>query len=86
MYTVNSSLFKFVINKSQIPYVVLSLLHIYKIKLHKQLSYLIIKTHDSESRGQEAAIICETKITRPLSELFTRKTTKKIANALAKLL
>ena len=42
----------------------------------------IIKTHDSESRGQEeAAIICETKITRPLSELFT----KKIANALAKL-
>ena len=40
-----------------------------------------IKTHDSESRGQEAAIIRETKITRPLSELFTRK----IANALAKL-
>ena len=46
----------------------------------------VIKTHDSESRGQEeAAIICETKITRPLSELFTRKTAKKIANALAKL-
>ena len=48
--------------------------------------YIYIKTHDSESRGQEeAAIIRETKITRPLSELFTRKTTKKIANALAKL-
>ena len=45
-----------------------------------------IKTHDSESRGQEeAAIIRETKITRPLSELFTKKTAKKIANALAKL-
>ena len=47
---------------------------------------LCIKTHDSESRGQEeAAIIHETKITWPLSELFTRKTAKKIANALAKL-
>ena len=46
----------------------------------------IIKTHDSQLRGQEeAAIIRETKITRPLSELFTRKTAKKIANALAKL-
>ena len=46
----------------------------------------VIKTHDSESRGQEeAAIICKTKIMRPLSKLFTRKTTKKIANALAKL-
>ena len=46
----------------------------------------IIKTHDSESRGQEeAAIICETKITQPLSELLTMKTTKKITNALAKL-
>ena len=45
-----------------------------------------IKTDDSESWGQEkTAIIRETKITRPLSELFTRKTTKKIANALAKL-
>ena len=45
-----------------------------------------IKTHDSESRGQEeAAIICETKITRPLSELFTKKTANKIANALVKL-
>ena len=44
-----------------------------------------IKTHDSESRGQEeAAIIRETKITRPLSE-FTRKTANKIANALVKL-
>ena len=45
-----------------------------------------IKTHDSELRGQgEAAIIHETKITQPLRELFTRKTAKKIANALAKL-
>ena len=45
-----------------------------------------IKTHDSELQGQEeAAIIRETKITQPLSELFTRKTTKKIPNALAKL-
>ena len=44
-----------------------------------------IKTHDSESRGQEeAAIIRETKNTRPLSELFTRKTAYKFANALAK--
>ena len=44
-----------------------------------------IKTHDSESRDQEeAAIICK-KITRPLIELFTRKTANKIANALAKL-
>ena len=47
----------------------------------------VIKTHvhGGESRGQEAAIIRETKITRPLNELFTRKTAKKIANALAKL-
>ena len=46
----------------------------------------VIKTHDSESRGQEeVAIIRELKITWPLSELFTRKTAKKIANALAKL-
>ena len=46
----------------------------------------VIKTHDSESQGQEetAAIISKTKL-RLLSELFTRKTTKKIANALAKL-
>ena len=50
-----------------------------------RLLLLTIKTHDSESRGQEAAIIRETKIMRPLSELFTRKTTNKIANALAKL-
>ena len=43
-----------------------------------QLRYYI-KTHDSESRVQEeAAIIHETKITRPLSELFTRKTNKKL--------
>ena len=47
-------------------------------------SIVVIKTHDSESQGQEAAIIRET-ITRPLSELFTRKTANKIANVLAKL-
>ena len=47
---------------------------------------MYIKTHDSESRGQEeVAIIRETKITRPLSELFTRKTAKKIANEPANL-
>ena len=47
---------------------------------------LSIKTHNSELRSQEeAAIIRKTKITQPLSELFTRKTAKKIANALAKL-
>ena len=45
-----------------------------------------IKTHDSESRGQEeTAIIRETKNTRPLSELFTRKFVQKITNALVKL-
>ena len=45
----------------------------------------IIKTHDSESRGQEEiAIIRETKNTRPLSELFTRKSVKKLTNALVK--
>ena len=45
----------------------------------------IIKTHDSESRGQEeTAIIRETKNTRPLSELFTRKFVKKLTNALVK--
>ena len=50
------------------------------------LDFKVIKTHNSELRGQEeAAIIRETKITRPLSELFTRKTVKKIANTLAKL-
>ena len=38
-----------------------------------------IKTHDSESRGQEEAQQC-----RPLSELFTRSTALKLANALAK--
>ena len=44
-----------------------------------------IKTHDSESRGQEeTAIIRETKNTRPLSELFTRKSVKKLTNALVK--
>ena len=45
-------------------------------------SYSGIKTHDSESRGQEeTAIIRETKNTRPLNELFTRKSVK---NALVK--
>ena len=45
----------------------------------------LIKTHDSESRGQEeTAIIRETKNTRPLSELFTRKSVKKLTNALVK--
>ena len=44
-----------------------------------------IKTHDSESRGQEeTAIIRETKNTRPLSELFTRKSVKKLTNTLVK--
>ena len=45
---------------------------------------MYIKTHDSESRGQEEAIIRETKNTRPLSELFTRKNSKKFAHALTK--
>ena len=45
----------------------------------------MIKTHDSESRGQEeTAIIREIKNTRPLSELFTRKSVKKLTNALVK--
>ena len=53
---------------------------------HHRSLRLNIKTHDSESWGQgEAAIIHETKIMQPLSELFTRKPAKKIANALAKL-
>ena len=58
-----------------------------KLKQHaKKLIQHEIKSHDSESQGQEeAAIIRKTKVTQPLSELFTRKTTKKIANALAKL-
>ena len=44
-----------------------------------------IKTHDSESRGQEeTAIIRETKNTRPLSELFTRKSVHKTTNAVVK--
>ena len=47
------------------------------------LSYQGIKTHDSESRGQEeTAIICETKNTWPLSELFTRKSVKKLSDVL----
>ena len=39
----------------------------------------VIKTHDSESRGQEEA----QQLMRPLSELFTCSTTLKFANALA---
>ena len=53
-----------------------------------QIHHVCIKTHDSESPGQEEAAIIhktKTKITRPLSELFTRKTAKKIANPVAKL-
>ena len=51
----------------------------------KHQLYRSIKTHDSESRGQEEAVIIrETKNTRPLSELFTRKTVQKIATALTK--
>ena len=45
------------------------------------LGMATIKTHDSESRGQEeTAIIRETKNTRPLSELFTRKSVHKTTN------
>ena len=40
----------------------------------------IIKTHDSESRGQE-----ESSRTRRTSELFTRSTALKFVNALNKL-
>ena len=47
--------------------------------------YADIKTHDSESRGQEeTAIIREAKNTRPLSELFTRKSVHKTTNAVVK--
>ena len=47
--------------------------------------YTYIKTHDSESRGQEeTAIIRETKNMRPLSELFTRKFVQKFTDALVK--
>ena len=60
--------------------------HRFLAVLKARLKTFSIKTHDSESRGQEkAAIIRKTKITRPLSELFTRKTANKIANALVKL-
>ena len=52
---------------------------------YRRLRGDMIKTHDSESRGQEeTAIIRETKNTRPLSELFTRKSVKKLTNALVK--
>ena len=47
------------------------------VKLRK---LLLIKTHDSESRGQE-----EAQQRRPLSELFTHSTTLKLTNALVKL-
>ena len=69
----------------------LSLMH-WRLHLCYQQWYVVrvcvhtcIKTHDSESRGQEeTAIIRETKNTRPLSELFTRKFVQKITNALVK--
>ena len=49
------------------------------------LASTYIKTHDSESRGQEeVAIIRETKNTRPLSVYITRKSGQKLANALTK--
>ena len=52
---------------------------------HMHLFMCVIKTHASESRGQEEpAIIRKTNNTRPLSELFTRKTIQKIATALTK--
>ena len=52
--------------------------HLKETALKEDL-HLHIKTHDSESRGQEeTAIIRETKNTRPLSELFTRKSVKKL--------
>ena len=61
-------------------YLISTAIMVHKVNLRK------LQAHNSASRGQEeAAIIHETKITRPLSELFTRKTAKKIANALAKL-
>ena len=44
----------------------------------------VIKTHNSESQGQEAAIICKTKNMQPLSELFTCNNTQKLDNALAR--
>ena len=45
----------------------------------------LIKTHNSESQGQEQAVIIrETKNTQPLSELFTCSTTIKLVNILAK--
>ena len=61
------------------------------VKSHQELTQrhvlciMLIKTHDSESRGQEETVIIrETKNTRPLSELFTRKSVKKLTNALVK--
>ena len=62
------------------------LIYYYLKKRVTCVDLLLIKTHNNESQGQEeATIIRETKITQPLSELFKRKTAKKIANALAKL-
>ena len=55
------------------------------LSLKNQTECCQIKTHNSELRGQEeTAIIRETKNTRPLSELFTRKSVKKLTNALVK--
>ena len=75
-------------------YIYIYMLYIYVIYIYIYMLYIniyiyiyitYIKTHDSESRGQEeTAIIRETKNTRPLSELFTRKSVKKLTNALVK--
>ena len=47
--------------------------------------YFLISRLTIESRGQEeTAIIRETKNTRPLSELFTRKSVHKTTNAVVK--
>ena len=48
--------------------------------MHVCMHIIFIKMHDSESGGQDEAHAA----TRPLSELFTRSTALKLANALAK--
>ena len=45
----------------------------------------LIKTDDSESWGQAVSIIHKTKIMWPMSELFTRKSAKKLTYDLANL-
>ena len=55
------------------------------LEVYNFFASTLIKTHDSESRGQEeTAIIHKTKNTRPLSESFTRKSVKKLTNTLVK--